>query len=143
MEWARTEATGSSNNWQRNANSYKEKNRWREILQSVIAVIKFLSKQNLPFRGHREDSNSRNQGNFIETLKLFANYSAVIDEHIFRTQISKKGMTTYLSPAIQNELIELLGKRSHSGGDKDSKVFLNFTWQYSWRLSYRSNGFYC
>ena len=66
----------------------KEKNRWREILQSVIAVIKFLSKQNLPFRGHREDSNSWNQGNFIETLKLLANYSTVIDEHIFRTQLS-------------------------------------------------------
>ena len=108
----------------------KEKNRWREILQSVIAVIKFLSKQNLPIRGHREDSNSRNQGNLIETSELLLNYSTVIDEHIFRTQLSEQGMTTYLSPAIQNELIELLGnkgKRSHSGGDKDSKVFLNFT----------------
>ena len=89
----------------------KEKNRWREILQSVIAVIKFLSKQNLPFRGHREDSNSRNQGNFLETLKLLSNYSAVINEHIFGTQLSKKGMITYLSPAIQNELIELLNKK--------------------------------
>ena len=35
----------------------KVKNRWREILQSVVAVIMFLSIQNLPFRGHREDSN--------------------------------------------------------------------------------------
>ena len=87
----------------------KEKNRWREILQSEVAVIKFLSKQNFPFRGHREDSNSRNQGNFLETLKLLANYSTVINEHIFGTQLSKKGMTTYLSPTIQNELIELLG----------------------------------
>ena len=50
-------------------------------------------------------------GNFLETLKLLANYSAVINEHIFGTQISKKGMTTYLSPTIQNELIELLGKK--------------------------------
>ena len=89
----------------------KEKNRWREILQSVAAVVKFLSKQNLPFRGHREDSNSRNQENFLKTLKLFANYSTVINEHIFGTQLSKKDMTTYLSPTIQNELIELLGKK--------------------------------
>ena len=89
----------------------KEKNRWKEILQSVVAVIKFLSKQNLPFRGHREDSNSRNQGNFLETLKLLANYSTVINEHIFGTHLSKKVMTTYLSPTIQNKLIELLGKK--------------------------------
>ena len=73
--------------------------------------LKFLSKQNLPFRGHREDSNSRNQGNFLETLKLLSNYSTVINEHIFGTQLSKKGMTTSLSPAIQNELVELLGKK--------------------------------
>ena len=109
----------------------EEKYRWREILQSVAAVIKFLSKQNLPFRSHREDSNLRNQENFLETSKLLANYSTAINEHIFATQLSKKGMTTYISPIIQNELIELLGKRSHSGGDKDSKVFLNFTRQYS------------
>ena len=89
----------------------KEKNRWREILQSVVAVIKFLRKQNLPFRGHREDCNSRNQGNFLETLKLLANYSTVINEHIFGTRLSKKCMTTYLLPTIQNELIELLGKK--------------------------------
>ena len=88
-----------------------EKSRWREILQNVVAVIKFLSKRNLLFRGHREDSNSRNQGNFLEPLKLLANYSTVINEHIFDTQLSKKGMTTYLSPTIQNELIELLGKK--------------------------------
>ena len=89
----------------------KEKNRWREILQSVIAVIKFLSKQNLPFRGHREGSNARNQENCLENLKLLSNYSTVINEHIFGTQLPKKSMTTYLSPAIQNELIELLGKK--------------------------------
>ena len=89
----------------------EEKNRWKEILQSVVAVIKFLSKQNLPFRGHREDSTSRNQGNFLETLKLLSNYSTVINEHIFGTHLSKKVKTTYLSPTIQNELIELLGKK--------------------------------
>ena len=89
----------------------KEKNRWREILKSVVAVIKFLSRQNLPFCGHRKDSNSGKQGNFLETLKLLANYTTVINEHIFGNQLSKKGMTTYLSPTIQNKLIELLGKK--------------------------------
>ena len=59
-----------------------EKNKWREIPRSVAEVIKFLCKQNLPLHGHREDSNSRNQGNFLETLKLLAKYNAVIKEHL-------------------------------------------------------------
>ena len=50
----------------------------RSWLHSVVQVIKFLCKQNLQLRGHREDSNSRNQGNFLETLKLLAKYNAVI-----------------------------------------------------------------
>ena len=45
----------------------KEKNKWRKILHSVVEVIKFLRKQNLPLRGHHEDSNSRNQENFLKT----------------------------------------------------------------------------
>ena len=108
----------------------KEKNRWRGILDSVVEVIKFLCKQNLPLRGHREDSNSRNQVNFLETLNLLAKYDAIIKEHLSVIQLSSKSMTTYLLPAIQNELIELLGKKgktSHCGGNKDSKIFFHFT----------------
>ena len=50
----------------------KEKNKWKEILHSVVEVIKFLCKQNLPLRGHREDSNLGNLEKFLETLKLLA-----------------------------------------------------------------------
>ena len=89
----------------------KEKNKWREILHRGVEAIKFLCKQNLSLRGHREDSNSRNQGNFLETLKLLAKYNAVVKEHLSVIQLSIKGMTTYLSPTIQNELIELFGKK--------------------------------
>ena len=34
----------------------KQKSKWRGILHSVVQVMKFLRKQNLPLRGHREDS---------------------------------------------------------------------------------------
>ena len=79
----------------------KEKHEWREILHSVVEVIKFLCKQNLPLRCHCEDSNSRNQGNFLEILKLLAKYNAVIKEHFSAIQLFSKSMTTYLSPTIQ------------------------------------------
>ena len=56
----------------------KEKNKGNEIQHSIVEVIKFLCKQNLPLRGHRKGSNSRNQGNFLETLELLEKYNAVI-----------------------------------------------------------------
>ena len=89
----------------------KQKDKWIEILHSVIEIIKYLRKQNLPLRSHRKNSNSRNQGNFLETLKFFVKYHAVIKEHLSVIQLPSKGVTTYLSPTIQNELIELLGKK--------------------------------
>ena len=48
----------------------KKKNKWREILHNVVEAIKFLCKQNLPLLGHCEDSNSRNQGNFLGNFKI-------------------------------------------------------------------------
>ena len=89
----------------------KEKNKWREILHSVVEVIQFLRKQNFSLRGHRENSNSRNQGNFFETLKLLTKCNAVIEEHFSVIQLFNNGMTKYFLPTIQNELIELLGKK--------------------------------
>ena len=108
----------------------KKKNKLREILHSVVEVIKFLCKQNLPLRCHREDSNSKYQGNFLKTLKLLAKYNAVIKEHFSVIHLSSKGMTTYLSPTIQNELIELLGKKiKHLILEKikAAKIFFHFT----------------
>ena len=105
----------------------KKKTRWKKILHSVVEVIKFLCKQNFPLRGHREDSNSENQEKLLKTLKLLAKYNAVIKEHLSVIQLSSKGMTTYLLPTIQNELIEFLGKNgktSHSGR-KAAKYFSN------------------
>ena len=89
----------------------KEKNKWREILHSVVEVIKFVRKQNFSLRGHRENSNSRNQENFLETLKLVAKYNAVIEKHFSVIQLSSNCMTKYFSPTIQKELIELPGKK--------------------------------
>ena len=34
--------------------------KWKAILESVVDVILFLSKQNLPFREHRETFESNN-----------------------------------------------------------------------------------
>ena len=49
-----------------------ETKKWREILTRLLDIIRFLAKQNLAFRGHREELRSchndeiNNKGNFLE-----------------------------------------------------------------------------
>ena len=67
-------------------------------------MIMFLSKQNLPFPGHRDDFNSRNQSNVLAILKLIAKCNPVINkDYLSNTQLSKKGMATCLFQIIKNE----------------------------------------
>ena len=42
----------------------KERQIWKQVLTRLLDVMKFPTKQNLPFRGHRYVYNS-NKGNFI------------------------------------------------------------------------------
>ena len=62
---------------------------WVQILHRVVKMIRFLSKQNLPFRGRVEtikpNDTSNNSGNFIELTKLLSNYDSVLREHIVRS----------------------------------------------------------
>ena len=89
----------------------EERKKWKAILETVVDVILFLSKQNLPFRGHREAFDSSNQGNFLETVKFQAKYSPVLSKHLSDIRISIKMTTTYLFPTIQNELVLLLSNK--------------------------------
>jgi len=84
---------------------HKERKKWRAIIRIIIDVILFLSKQNLYFRGHRESSDSKKQGHFLESMKLIAKYNHVMNEYLSDIQVSKKRMPTYLPPTIQNQLI--------------------------------------
>jgi hypothetical protein len=88
----------------------KEKKRFRDILHRILDVILFLSRQNLSFRGHREDASSANRGNFLELVELLSHYDAVLKEHLVRFQQSKDNrmMSSYMSPQTQNEFISLL-----------------------------------
>jgi len=76
----------------------KERKKWRAIIRIVIDVILFLSKQNLSFRCHREDFDSKwpswrlgskNQGSFLETVKLIVEYNPVVNEHLSDIQASE------------------------------------------------------
>ena len=75
--------------------------KWVKIHHRVVKMIRLLSKQNLPFRGHVEtikpNDTSNNSGKFIERTKLLSNYDLMLREHV-RCQHLTQGQQSYLSP---------------------------------------------
>jgi len=67
-----------------------------------------LATSNLPFRGHREiiDGEIGSNGNFLSIVELLAIYDLILKESISKPV----GSVQYLSPTIQNEIIDLLSK---------------------------------
>lgn len=87
-----------------------EKN--RQILQSIIEAIIFCGRQELSLRGHRDSGRlsleepNTNDGNFRALLRFRANHGDnVLANHI----LSSAGNAMYVSPVVQNELINLIG----------------------------------
>ena len=67
----------------------------------------FLSERNLAFRGSEEVLGSPHNGNFLGIFELLARRDPILKELQDRIK-NKNTKDHYLSPTIQNELIELL-----------------------------------
>ena len=54
------------------------------IVKSIVKAIIFCGKQNVPLRGHRDDSTSTtvNKGNFLALLHLMAETDTVLKDHL-------------------------------------------------------------
>jgi len=85
----------------------------RERLKPIVETIIFLGRQNIAFRGHRDDGNLMmtesivNEGNFREILRFRVKAGDTRLEDHLKTSNSK---ATYISYTIQNELIEVCKK---------------------------------
>ena len=71
----------------------------------------FLALQEIPFRGHRFESQEQmshfeNSGNYLELLQLLAKYDPIMAAHLS----SEKSRGKYTSPTIQNEVISSIAK---------------------------------
>ncbi|CAF3819629.1 unnamed protein product, partial [Rotaria sp. Silwood1] len=76
----------------------------RDRLVKISSTLLFLARQMISFRGHQEDENSSNQGNFLEFLR----WASTTDPAIKSILEDSAGNATYLSHDIQNELINVM-----------------------------------
>ena len=72
----------------------------KAYMNEIIRTIFFLSKQNIPFRGHNEKIDSLNRGNFLELVQFNKINNSILNEEV---------NCSYLGPKYQNEIIELIG----------------------------------
>lgn len=79
----------------------------REIIMSIIDVVIVLGQRNIPFRGHSWDKITKQEdGNFDCFVRWKAEDKPILKTHLVSAAYNAK----YMSPDIQNELIELAGQ---------------------------------
>ncbi len=74
----------------------------RAHVKVVIDILLFCAKQGTALRGHKEDTESLNRGNFLELFKLICDYDPDIKKRFDELPNNAKMM----SPDIQNDLLE-------------------------------------
>lgn len=73
----------------------------RDIMKRLIDTVIFLCCQDLAFRGHREDADSDNRGNFQELVTFLSKYDTKLQEFL-----NEATVFAGTSKSIQNDLIE-------------------------------------
>ncbi|XP_021991189.1 putative uncharacterized protein DDB_G0274435 [Helianthus annuus] len=91
----------------------KETNYSKQVLLRIVALVKFLAKHNLAFRGKKEKLYEKCNGseNFLGIIEMLEEFDPVIKEHVRRIT-SGNHHVHYLGHNIQNEIILVLNVKS-------------------------------
>ena len=87
--------------------SYSEKvQKNRDTLCSILDVVILLAKRGIPFRGRWDKSAKRDNGNFEYFIHWLEKYDNNLSDHLSSAAKNAR----YLSPQVQNEMIDCLGE---------------------------------
>ncbi|CAD0206693.1 unnamed protein product [Chrysodeixis includens] len=91
----------------------KETTRWNNVLSRLMHITLYLAENNMAFRGNSDKLYTPNNGKFLGLVQLLAKFDPVMQEHL---RLAMKGDIAdhYCGKDIQNELIELMGKKVKS-----------------------------
>ncbi|XP_028516933.1 uncharacterized protein LOC114575707 [Exaiptasia diaphana] len=78
----------------------------RDALCSILDVVILLAKRGIPFRGRWDKSAKRDNGNFEYFIHWLAKYDNNLSDHLSSAAKNAR----YLSPQVQNEMIDCLGE---------------------------------
>ncbi|KAE9521362.1 hypothetical protein AGLY_018242 [Aphis glycines] len=84
---------------------------WSAVLNRVIEIIKYLTSRGLSLRGSDEHIGSLHNGNFLGAIELLAKFDPFMSNHVAQYGNAGKGVPSYLSKTIYEELIILMHKK--------------------------------
>ncbi|XP_022041127.1 zinc finger MYM-type protein 1-like [Helianthus annuus] len=85
----------------------KEKDYWKQVILWIVALVKFLAKYGLVFRGSNEKLYKKGNENFLGLVDMLEEFDPIMKEHVRRV-LNEECHVHFLGHNIQYELIQLL-----------------------------------
>ena len=84
---------------------------WRQVLQRVVSVVRYLAEQGLAFRGDSQTFGDSNNGNYLGCMELISEFDPFLKAHIEKYGNAGRGTPSYLSLNVCEEFIKLMGDK--------------------------------